>query len=87
MFSPLHVVDIHEISIPFEHATAERPPKPGEAYGFALKLSPTIGEQTSIVVNPFDSIARPQLRKHFPTYRNLFLAGKISPDHFQSLLL
>ena len=84
-FSPLHVVDIHEKPFSPEHTTAKRPPKPGQVHGFTLKLFPTIGEQTSIVVNPFNSIARPQLRKHFATNGNLLLSSKVSPDHFQSL--
>jgi hypothetical protein len=85
MFSPLHVVDIHEKPFSPEHTAADCPPKPGQARGFAQKLFPTIGEQTSIIVNPFNSIARPQLRKHFASNRNLLLPGKVRPDHFKPL--
>ncbi len=42
--------------------------------------------ESSFIVNAFDPIACAQLSQRLQTSLDLFLSGKVSPNHFKSLL-
>jgi hypothetical protein len=59
-------------------------PKHGEACGFALKLSPQVG-QTSIIVHPLDTVLRAQLRQGLLSRLGLLLSAEKRLGHGQTL--